>query len=213
MEKLAIFDIDGTLNVTEVMTVPCYEIVMTELGLPVPVLQTIFKTFGANIETIYGLVGIEGDEKYKKAFLEKFEAEELRQMRTVAKCYDGVLESIRRLNKEGVTIGLCSMCSEAYMSTFSERFQLNDIVKCRGFESEFHDKRFVLEAMLKEYEPEYAVMVGDRKYDRDAAAYNKIPFVGCLYGYGREEVMQADVEAEKGEDIYDAVMKAFSIKK
>jgi phosphoglycolate phosphatase len=30
-------------------------------------------------------------------------------------------------------------------------------------------------------------MVGDRSYDKEAARYNQIPFVGCKYGYGKPE--------------------------
>ena len=52
---------------------------------------------------------------------------------------------------------------------------------------EKNNKKYSLEELLLREKPELAVMVGDRSYDKEAARYNQIPFVGCKYGYGKPE--------------------------
>ncbi len=205
IENFAIFDIDGTLHKTEVMSLAAYEVVMREYGRPVPDRETLFSTYGANTETILRILGIEGAPAFVQGFIDRITQEEGRQMARIGECYEGVLPALRRLATEGVTLGICSMCSEPYMQAFLDRFGLRELVPfCRN-ESAGTDKRLVLREMVETYRPRRAIMVGERAYDKAAAAYSGILFVGCTYGYAPEEVSDAPILAASGAELYSAV--------
>ena len=48
-------------------------------------------------------------------------------------------------------------------------------------------------------------MVGDRIFDLEAAKANHIPFVGCLYGFGPNELSKADIVVEHASEITQAI--------
>ena len=209
-KKMAIFDIDGTLHKTEIISIVAYRTVMQEYNLPEPSTETLFSTYGANTETILKIIGISGSDDYVQGFLKRIEAEENHQVEKIGQCYDGVLESLQRLHHDGIALGVCSMCSPGYMDVFLRRFALEEMIPYRRNESSGTDKRFVLREMLETLQPENVVMVGDRKYDKDAAAYNGIPFVGCTYGYSPSEIKDAAFLANSGTELYDVVRCALS---
>ena len=94
IKNLAIFDIDGTLHKTEVMSLASFRVVCAEYALPVPDMQTLYQTYGANEQTLMDLLGAPQDEAYRKRFYARIDEEESRQMRLVGQCYEGVLESL-----------------------------------------------------------------------------------------------------------------------
>ena len=64
------------------------------------------------------------------------------------------------------------------------KLEVNDYFDVIQGVTEKNNKKYSLEELLLREKPELAVMVGDRSYDKEAARYNQIPFVGCKYGYG-----------------------------
>ena len=48
-------------------------------------------------------------------------------------------------------------------------------------------------------------MVGDRKFDIQAARANGIPFIGCAYGYAPQEIREADLVVKEPAEILPAV--------
>ena len=90
IKNLAIFDIDGTLHKTEVMSLASFRVVCAEYALPVPDMQTLYQTYGANEQTLMDLLGAPQDESYRKRFYARIDEEESRQMRLVGQCYEGV---------------------------------------------------------------------------------------------------------------------------
>ena len=95
----------------------------------------------------------------------------------------------------------------SYSDAFIRKFSLQEIVAFKRNESAGPDKRLVLKELLEEAGPVRAVMVGDRFYDREAAVYCGIPFIGCLYGYSPQEVEAEPLLVRSGGELYDAVMR------
>ena len=56
IKNLARFDIDGTLHKTEVMSLASFRVVCAEYALPVPDMQTLYQTYGANEQTLMDLL-------------------------------------------------------------------------------------------------------------------------------------------------------------
>ena len=69
IKNLAIFDIDGTLHKTEVMSLDSFRVVCAEYALPVPDMQTLYQTYGANEQTLMDLLGAPQDEAYRNGFM------------------------------------------------------------------------------------------------------------------------------------------------
>jgi phosphoglycolate phosphatase len=189
-QKLAIFDIDGTLHKTEIMSIETYKVIMPKLGLPVPDEKTLHSTFGCNSEELMDILEIEISDRER--FLNSLQNEEVVQMYRVSECYDGILDMLHELNDLGIAIGVCSMCKPPYMDAFLKRFALENVVKYHRNESDGMQKDMLVRQLLDESSPEDVVMIGDRLFDIDAARQNGIASIGCLYGYAPQEARAAD---------------------
>ena len=208
--KLAVFDIDGTLHKTDVMSVCAYRVVSAEYNIPMPSMETLYKTYGANTEEILTLLGFDPQSEEGREFIKRVDLEERRQIVAVGQCYEGVIDSLRRLYDQGVKLGVCSMCSIKYLTVILEHFGLAEIVSYRRSEEWGDDKRMILREMLSDIGCRKAVMVGDRRYDRLAAEYSGIPFVGCTYGFSPQEMLGSRYLADSGYELYDVIMEALS---
>jgi phosphoglycolate phosphatase len=204
-KRLAIFDIDGTLHKTEVMSRVAYSIVMPELGLPVPKRELLISTYGCNTEEIIRRLGIPEDRQ--AAFLKRIDQEEIAQLKRVGECYEGIAERLLRLHGAGIEISVCSLCSPAYMEAFLNHFALGDLISCKRNEASGGEKTQLLQQILDERKPDKAVMVGDRAFDIDAAKSNGIASIGCLYGYAPEELNDADVAVSNVPELYNAIQR------
>lgn len=208
-KRLAIFDIDGTLHKTEIMSLEAYKNIMPKLGLPIPDKNKIFSTYGCNSEELIDLLNINTSEKER--FIKALEEEEVIQMYRVSECYHGITDLLKKLTDMGIIIGVCSMCKPPYMDAFLKRFDFEKIVEYRRNESDGTDKAEILRQLLDESSPDEVVMIGDRVFDIDAARQNGIASIGCMYGYAPDEVETADILAKDTKELYVAVCKLLNI--
>ncbi|MDR1885637.1 MAG: HAD hydrolase-like protein [Synergistaceae bacterium] len=205
MRKLAVFDIDGTLHWTEVMSREVYGTVMPMFGLEPPTDETLFSTYGCTSDKILDILGIERFPDLREAFLRELEAEEVRQMPLVGKCYEGAIETLRLLRDDRVEAALCSMCPTVYMDAFADSFGIGELIRYRRDESDGSDKGKLLESLIVESSADRAVMVGDRHFDIEAARFCGVPFIGCTYGYAPDEIKGADIAVRTAKELYAAI--------
>jgi len=115
-----------------------------------------------------------------------------------ARWYPCAMEVIQRLKQEGYQLILLSNCSTSYMEAHKSYFGLGDLFTgfypCEKYQ--YIPKYEVFEIIKKEHPAEY-VAVGDRFHDMELAKRHKLPFVGCLYGYGAKgELDGADYQIQ-----------------
>ncbi len=189
--KLVVFDLDGTLNRTDLYAVPAHRTAFEELGM-----------FGVTEEEIISNFG-SSDSEYLKKMVPHLDREQAqRHLSRVAELeayflkefhgeYEGVTDMMSTLKERGYRIAVCSNSSEEYIRMVLNSLNLSRFVDEIQELEEGKDKAYTLALLLKRLHPQAAVMVGDRFYDMDAAVENGIPFIGCAYGYGREEEMAA----------------------
>ena len=91
------------------------------------------------------------------------------------------------LKEKGYKLAICSNASKWELDVILRKLEVNDYFDVIQGVTEKNNKKYSLEELLLREKPELAVMVGDRSYDKEAARYNQIPFVGCKYGYGKPE--------------------------
>jgi len=205
MRSLAIFDIDGTLHKTEIMSAAAFSEIMPELGLPVPSLDTLKKTYGLGTQAIYRLLQIPKDliPRWEQLFF----SYESRHISLCATAYEGAIEALHTLHDSGVALALCSMCPQGYMDAIIDRFGIGDLIDYARNETHSQDKGELVRQLLEQSSASAAVMVGDRSFDIEAADINGIASVGCLYGYGPDEAAKATLTVSTAWQIPDVVMQ------
>ena len=188
---LVIFDIDGTLNMTETYGIAAYHKALERMGADhftdEQLRDRIGATFTEDVKYFFG----ERAEELIDEFSALIEQLWFAEVEEKAQLFPGVLQMLHSLKENGHQLAICSNATEEEIAV---------ILKALHVEQEFDyvqgltpkdRKADSLRVLLQRVQPEQAVMVGDRLYDMQAANGNHIPFIGCLYGYGAEHELDA----------------------
>lgn len=183
-EKLIVFDLDGTLNQTENYVVPAMLAALNQLGVTKFNERDILDTIGARDEdTIIKFFGDKAPE-YEKTFFEMVE-NFVESNLHLYKPYYGVEMMLQSLRERGYSLAICSNAGMNYISKTIHRLQIHEYFDYVQELIVGLTKADTLRLLLNKVRPDAALMVGDRYFDKDAAVANRIPFVGCSFGYGR----------------------------
>jgi phosphoglycolate phosphatase len=110
--------------------------------------------------------------------------------------YEGIPELLRALTSRGIALYVCTSKQEHFARRILEKFGLADyFTAIYGDRAEFtsHSKADLLAHLLKQESlaPASTWMVGDRKFDIEAAQTNGIPVIAVSYGYGAVDELEA----------------------
>lgn len=204
MEKrLIVFDLDGTLNKTETYAAPAIADALSDMGLCDVPMADILDTFGAKDEdTNVRFFGEKANEK-GPVFWAKVSEYIHGKYKDTYETFEGVLPLLKWLKREGYMTAVCSNNANLEHITGTLKklgiYEYIDEVKEVAVGK---TKDIALGELLEKVKPAYALMVGDRYFDGDAADANHIPFAACLYGYGKkEEFRGAQVCLERAQDL------------
>lgn len=200
MTRIVLLDLDGTLTDPFVGISRCIIHALEKLGLPVPgqgeqhawIGPPLVETFGRYFEQLG-----EGDVDlaigyYRERFTQigMFE-------NTV---YDGIPGMLAKLSENGRRLFLATAKPGVFAERIVEHFGLSQWLQ-RSYGSELdgtrNDKVDLLQHIIdmEQLDPADCVMVGDRKYDMQAARYHGMRAIGVLWGYGSEaELLDAGAE-------------------
>ena len=188
-----IFDFDGTVTDTGEGILKSLQYSFEQMGDPVPDLSDLKKFIGPPIHysfvTFYG-VKEEDVGKYIEKYRERY-----RKIGIYECClYDGMLETLKTLKKNGVKIGIASSkpVSLIYdVMNYLKITELFDAVVGTQFDDSNHSgkKDLVLQSMseLGATDKSRVLMVGDRYFDIDGASGAGVDSCGVLFGYGNEQ--------------------------
>jgi phosphoglycolate phosphatase len=205
MNKLVIFDLDGTLNQTRLYAVEAVRRALAELGVFHFTDEDICAQFGARPADYVRLYLPDGDEILHQRFLSLESSYEDKLMKENGRAFDGARESMEQLRSAGYRLAICSNSSERYIRLVLTTIGLIDLVDEIQPLLPGMLKTQTLDLLLQRVKPEKAVMVGDRVFDQEAARENKIPFIGCAYGYNPEEMAGSDRVVTHAGQLYSAV--------
>ena len=129
--------------------------------------------------------------------------------------YPGMEAALNRLKAAGRTLAVATTKLDTSAYRVLDYFGLSpyfDVVAGSHADGTFSEKAEVLACVLERLGvgAADALMVGDRKYDVEGAAENRVACMGVLYGYGsREELLSAGVIclAETPEDIARLILE------
>lgn len=204
MGKYVIFDIDGTLNQTALYAVEAYQEALAKRGKQASA-QEIISCIGSSpqviIEKFFGTLEGEGRESWSREIKER----EFALMEKNARPFDGIPEALEELKSEGYKLAICSNNFPEHISHVLKAIHVREYFDVVASLELGRDKTEVLRNLLEQIKPEGACLVGDRIFDLRAARENKIPLIGCAYGYAPQEVQQADAVVASPAELPGAV--------
>ncbi len=106
--------------------------------------------------------------------------------------YPGAAGALEALKEMGCSLILLSNCQRAYLEAHQRAFHLE-----RYFDGLFCTEdygwpaKWALFPRIRRDFPGNYIAVGDRASDLELARRHGLPFVGCAYGYGGEELAEA----------------------
>lgn len=203
--KLVVFDLDGTLNRTELYAVPAHRKTLAEYNIHNVTDEMIIATFGARAQDSIPLLLNNNDETIINEYLKKSAAYEDEFIQEYAGEFDGVSLMLDQLHEKGYQTAVCSNASERYIRMVLNALHIIDKIDFIQPLLPNLTKNDTLKLLLDKVAPNKAVMIGDRIYDKQAAKANKLPFIGCLYGFDASEVADADVAVTQVCDIINGV--------
>lgn len=183
-----VFDLDGTLNQTENYALPAMREGLHDLGFTHISDEEILRSYGASDEDTNQVFFGDKADQYAEIFWKK--ASEYVESRYADKysTFPHVTEMLEKLKDRGWTLAICSNAeSEAAVIRTAQKLKISHLIDYYQSLDGWDNKDNSLRALLQLVQPDKAIMVGDRFYDKDAAAFNHIPFAACLYGYGEQE--------------------------
>lgn len=210
MEKLFVFDLDGTLNRTDLFSVDAHQKVLAEFGWPVQTPEEITSHFGevGHEFMLHILPG--ADENTVLRYRNRISEVEHEYIERAA-AYDGCPQLLDILHERGYRTAICSNSSYRYISMVLSAIDLMDRIDfIQPLEAGMHTKSESLGCLLKKICPETAVMVGDTLLDYQAAVDNSIPFIGCEYGFRPAEMRPLDYSVKYPLEILTLVDRVLS---
>ncbi len=204
-KKLVVFDLDGTLYKTEIVSVPALKEAFEKFDIKLSK-DVILNQFGEPTEQI--IRNLVPEEKYhlngqiEQAIVEK-EREWIPKKATL---YTGVREMLETLEREDVELAICSNGRDDYIQDVLKTTSIEDhFFSVKGYLEE-KTKAERIEDLVKDHSPDKTFMVGDRYHDIEAAEQAGVTSIGAKYGYGGEEAKRADHVVKEPEEITSLVL-------
>ena len=193
--KALVFDLDGTLVDTKYDMFEAGNLVFESQGWTTRLkgfsgLQTAIQ--GGRAILRYGLQeeGVAFNDKTLKYYYQIYLNKYNKVLDKSSRSYDGVFDTLSKLQLMGVRLGLCTNKPEKYARELLKRLELIDFFRDSFIGSDTvgvakPDPKPLLEAIYRlEKEPEDVFFVGDTNTDADAAKNAKVDFIFCRYGHG-----------------------------
>ena len=209
MYKYVLFDLDGTLTNPEIGITNCVMYALEKFGITVKERKELHPFIGPPIkysfQTFYGF-SEEDSEQAVVYFRERFGEKGLYEN----ELFDGVIEMLQSMKKQGKIIILATCKLEEYAIEILKYFQIYqyfDYIAGSTIDGGRGEKEEVIAHALEMNHIEdktQAIMVGDTKYDIIGAKKNGLDSIGVLLGFGDfKELKEAGATyiAETLEDI------------
>jgi phosphoglycolate phosphatase len=198
-----LFDMDGTLLQTEKLSTPAFQRTFADLRReklwdgPIPDERELTNVLGMTIEQLWEKLLPGASEEVKKAADSMMLENELKLLQEGATdLYPGVREVLQQLHQKGTALFVASNGLERYIDAVCEHFSIKRYFTDLYSAGRFHtkSKNDLVAKLLRDYDIQNAVMVGDRHSDVEAGKTNGLFTVACNFGFAKEgELDGADV--------------------
>lgn len=197
-QKVAFFDLDGTLTDPKPGICGCVQYALTELGVPAPSQDELEWVIGPPmIDSLRKLVGPERADEGLRLYRLRYGETGLFENRV----YDGIPDLLQDLKADGWRLYVATSKARPYALRIVEHFGLAPFfleTYGSGLDGSLQHKDALLAHALADaqVDPVGAIMIGDRKFDVLGAGANGLRTIGVAWGYGsRAELEEAGAAA------------------
>ncbi len=197
-----LFDLDGTLTESAEGITNCVRHAFRAMGFPEPDTETLMKFIGPPLVGAFMEFGGMTEAQAREAterYRDRFRTLGWKENRV----YPGIPDLLQELKERGARLAVASSKPQVFVERILEYFGLAgffDAVAAVSLENTEADKTSLIRRALPSgAETARACMVGDRRFDVEAAKGLGLTAVGAGYGYGaREELEAAGADAVAG---------------
>lgn len=187
MKKLAIFDFDGTIADTSPGIVNCVRYAQQKMGLPELTYEQMLTHVGPPMEESFAKnFGLSG-EKLKQAIIWYKEYACEKGYREL-EIYPGIRELLEMLKQKGIYTAIATLKAQTTLDKILEEYGLKkyfDFALGTNTEQPVTKAEMLDKCMEKACcDKENTVLIGDSKYDSEAAQNAGIDFIAVTYGFG-----------------------------
>jgi len=202
-----IFDLDGTLSDSGILTLAAMETVAPQHGLPVPTMEDIRKATGHPNPVFYYILFPDSDKDmiYKMGQQVEREEEGMLSATKDKLLFPGCRELLHGLKEMGIRLCIASTGDHDHVHGILNAtgiIDLFDRIECGR-----PDKFDMLREMTRDGEKAGYIMVGDMMKDSEGARANGIVSVGACYGYCKRELGEFDYYIDAPRELMDIIDK------
>jgi phosphoglycolate phosphatase len=206
---LIIFDVDGTLFQTYLVTVPAVQQTFARFGMPAPAAEVIQAFFGRPVVEYEAWLVAQCPAELTDAVLAQTNARELEFIAETGRLYPGAREALEELQAQGHVLTLCSNGPDAYVAEFVRAHGMDRFFAAvRSGGTRTGGKTAMAGELVAMFPARGTVLVGDRADDMAAARAHGAFAVAAAYGFGSEvEWQDADARVSCPAEIPSAVAR------
>jgi len=195
MDKLALFDLDGTLTDSGEGIVNSVRFALDHFGIDVKNLDELNRFIGPPLwNSFRDFCGFD-DNQVKEAvkkYREYYNVKGIFENRL----YDGITILLDNLTNVGIKLAVATSKPTKYAKIILDHFEISryfDLIMGSEMDGTRSDKAEIIAYALNglNYDGNDAAMVGDRSYDIIGANKNYIDSIGVLWGYGDRAELEA----------------------
>ena len=206
--KLVLFDFDGTVIDNSEGIFNCIRYSLNKLGMPIPGEEVLRRFVGPSLFDSFRAY-CEDDEAKAERFVATYRERYAPVGFTECRLYDGMEALLRRLKAQGYRVAVCSGKPYDFVVKISKMQGLYDVFDgyfCPGFAPVDSDKAGLILAAVEHFgvTKEETLMVGDRRFDIEAAKKAGVASLGVRYGFAEPNELEtagADVIVASVSDI------------
>ena len=208
--KLILFDFDGTVIDNSEGIYNCIRYALAEKKLPEPDEKVLRSFIGPSLFDSF-MSHCTDDKDTAEELVALYRKRYAPVGSTELVVYDGMRELLAKLRKDGCKTAVCSSKPFAFVEKIAKEqglYDLFDGLFCPGFGSHVSDKTGLALEAISHFgvNKEETVLVGDTRFDIEAADGAGIDCIGVLYGFGETHDMEnARYKAENAEGIYTVI--------
>ncbi|MBR6308586.1 MAG: HAD hydrolase-like protein [Lachnospiraceae bacterium] len=207
MYKYILFDLDGTISDPKVGICTSVQTALKKFGISVPDINTLTPFIGPPLRDSFRdfyHIKPEDMEDCIAAYRARFSTVGLFEN----DLYDGIPELLKTLKENGRKLALASSKPRVFVEKILNHFGISeyfDVIMGSELDGTRENKSEIIAECLRLFgidpsgDLSKVVMVGDRKYDVEAAVAAGLPNIAVSYGYGsKEELTKAGAEVIAG---------------
>lgn len=185
MNKLAVFDLDGTLHHTELALAPAIARATKDITGEEPSFSLINSLYGEPLELFCKVLTGSEENSVCEKFAQRVQFHQAQTLPASGELYPGVVSMLEKLQSMEFDLAVLSNAHTNYIVLVTEILGIRDFFTSLTGRSDEPSKTARLAVLSRNYD--FTVMIGDRYHDIQAGLEIDLPVIACSYGYGSAE--------------------------